>query len=62
MSKKKASKETKRLYDNSECSDKDPSSLSTSWQGRVCVLDPEKSVVAQKMGFSEKGEYAIKVR
>lgn len=34
----------------------------TSWQGRVFILDPKKSVIADKIGAEIKGEYAIKVR
>jgi RNA polymerase subunit RPABC4/transcription elongation factor Spt4 len=62
MSRKKASRESKLLIDG----DVDPltgsKDLSTNWQGRVNVLDPLKSVIAEKMGFKAKGEYAIKVR
>ena len=62
MTKKKADKISKKLYSQQECTGKDPTSLSSSWQGRVIVVDPQKSFIAKKMGFSEKGEYAIKVR
>ncbi|MFW6230524.1 MAG: transcription elongation factor subunit Spt4 [Nanoarchaeota archaeon] len=34
----------------------------TSWQGRVFILDPKKSFIADKVGAEIKGEYAIKVR
>lgn len=33
-----------------------------SWQGRIYILDPNKSEIAKKIGITVKGEYAIKVR
>lgn len=62
MSKKKADKYTKKLFGPSECTGKDPTTLTATWQGRVVVLDAQKSFIAKKMGFNENGEYAIKVR
>jgi RNA polymerase subunit RPABC4/transcription elongation factor Spt4 len=32
------------------------------WQGRLNILDANKSMIAQKIGIKVKGEYAIKVR
>ena len=34
----------------------------TSFQGRVYIFDPKRSVVADKTGAELKGEYAIKIR
>ena len=62
MSKKKASRETKLLVDGDEDPLTGSKDLSTNWQGKVYVLDPNKSLIAEKMGFKAKGEYAIKVR
>tara|TARA_Y100000310_G_C20564426_1_gene754714 strand:- start:199 stop:378 length:180 start_codon:yes stop_codon:yes gene_type:complete len=31
-----------------------------NWKGRLAVLDPEKSKIAEKVGIKVKGEYAIK--
>lgn len=36
--------------------------FSTNWLGRLHVLNPEKSEIGKKVGFSVEGEYAIKVR
>ncbi len=33
-----------------------------SWQGRIYILDSNKSEIAKKIGITVKGEYAIKVR
>jgi DNA-directed RNA polymerase subunit E" len=32
------------------------------WSGYLCVIDPEKSEVAKRMGLKVPGEYAMKVR
>jgi DNA-directed RNA polymerase subunit E" len=32
------------------------------WSGYLCVIDPEKSEVAKRMGLKIPGEYAMKVR
>lgn len=58
--KKVAHKKTQRLYDlNAETKS---SEYSSSWQGRIVINDPDKSVVARRVGFREAGEYALKVR
>ncbi len=61
MVKKKACKHSKLLInDIKECPADD--TLANSWQGRINVLDPEKSEIAKKVGHDKAGEYAIKVR
>jgi DNA-directed RNA polymerase subunit E" len=62
MSKKKACKSCKLFYEGEVCPICKSSSSSTSWQGRLYVLDASKSEIAQKIGVTIKGEYAIKVR
>jgi DNA-directed RNA polymerase subunit E" len=36
--------------------------FSNTWQGRINVLNPEKSDIAKKCAITSKGEYAVKVR
>ncbi len=61
--KREVCKKTKKFMDDPNFKDhKADQGTTTSWQGRVYVLDPEKSEIGSKMSFSEKGEYAIKVR
>lgn len=62
MSKKRASRESKLLVEGNEDPLTGSKDLSSNWQGRVFILDAEKSMIAEKMGFKVKGEYAIKVR
>ena len=37
-------------------------SFTTTYYGKIAVLNPEKSRVAKTMGIKFKGEYAIKIR
>ena len=60
--KKKASRDTKMLVEGNEDPITGSKDLSTNWQGRIFILDAANSVIAEKMGYKVKGEYAIKVR
>ena len=60
--KKKACKRCKIFVEGNECRICKGNQFSTNWQGRLYILDPNKSVIAEKIGIKEKGEYAIKVK
>ena len=60
--KKKACKKCKLFVDGNECPICKGNQFSLNWQGRLYIVDPNKSAVAQKIGIGAKGEYAIKVR
>ncbi|MBI2661526.1 DNA-directed RNA polymerase subunit E'' [Candidatus Woesearchaeota archaeon] len=60
--KKKVCKKCKIFVDGGECPLCKGNQFSTNWQGRLFVIDPDKSLIAQKIGLKAKGEYAIKVR
>ena len=62
MAKKKVCKKCKVFVDGNECPVCKGNKFSTNWQGRISILDPEKSSIAKKVGMKAKGEYAIKVR
>jgi len=36
--------------------------FTTNWQGRINIVDADKSMIAEKVGIKVKGEYVIKVR
>ena len=57
---KVAHKKTQKLYDLT--AETKGSEYSSSWQGRIIINDPEKSLVARRIGVTEAGEYALKVR
>ena len=59
---RKACRKCKLLIKGSECPVCKNTNLTDSWQGRINVLDPDKSEIAKKINITAKGEYAIKVR
>ncbi len=36
--------------------------FSTNWQGRIAVIDANKSKIAKEIDIEVKGEYALKAR
>jgi len=62
MVKKKACKNCKIFADDSVCPICKNAVFSTSWQGRLQILDVENSEIAKKVNHPINGEYAIKVR
>jgi len=60
--KKKVCKQCKIVVEGNECPICKGNQFSINWQGRVAILDPNKSIIAEKIGLKAKGEYAIKVR
>ena len=60
--KKKVCKKCKIFVEGNECPVCKSNNFATSWQGRLHILDANKSFISQKIGITVKGEYAIKVR
>ena len=59
---KKVCKNCKIVYESGNCPLCKGNETATSWQGRVNVLDANKSEIAKKIGIDIKGEYVLKVR
>ncbi len=59
---KKVCKKCKIFVDGEECPLCKGNQFSTNWQGRMYILDANKSTIAQKISLTSHGEYAIKVR
>jgi DNA-directed RNA polymerase subunit E" len=63
MPKSKACKICKTIFETGEkcpkCGSKD---YIEGFKGRIVVLNPEKSELAQKVNIKEKGNFAIKTR
>ena len=38
------------------------SSFTQTFQGKVAIVDPEKSFIAKQLGIAIKGDYALKIR
>jgi DNA-directed RNA polymerase subunit E" len=62
MTKRKVCKQCKMFVDGPDCPVCHTQNFSTNFQGRIFIVDPEKSEIAQKVGLTHKGEYAIKAR
>ncbi len=59
---KKVCKKCKIFVKGDKCPICKGNQFTTIWQGRINILDANKSMIAEKVGIKEKGEYAIKVR
>ncbi|MBI2667689.1 DNA-directed RNA polymerase subunit E'' [Candidatus Woesearchaeota archaeon] len=44
-----------------DCPTVKQSQYANNWQGRINIIDANKSEIAKKIGAKVKGEYAIKV-
>jgi len=62
MAKKKVCKSCKYFFEGNECPLCKSNQTATTWQGRLNVLDANKSQIGEKLEKKVKGEYAIKVR
>lgn len=63
MPKDKACKICHKIYETGEkCPDCDSKEYSDSFKGRIIVLNPEKSEIAQKLNIKRKGNFAIKTK
>lgn len=45
-----------------KCTNCQSKEITEGFKGRIVVVDPEKSELAQKLNLKEKGNFAIKVR
>jgi len=62
MSKEKACKICKKIYDEGECPKCGSKESIEGFKGRIVVVNPEKSEIAQKLNIKSKGNFAIKTR
>jgi DNA-directed RNA polymerase subunit E" len=62
MVKKKCCKRCKMFVEGNECPVCRDGKFSNNWQGRIYVVDTERSEIGKKIGITLKGEYALKCR
>lgn len=62
MAKSKVCKKCKVFVEGDKCPICKNAQFSTNWQGKVSVLDANKSQVAKFVGLKSKGEFVIKVK
>jgi len=61
MAKEKACKNCKLIYEGESCPSCGKKEFSDSFKGKVEIIDPEKSEMAQRLKVNKKGVYAIKL-
>ncbi len=59
---KKICKTCKIFFKEENCPICKGNQTATSFNGRINILDANKSLIAKKLGITMKGEYAIKIR
>lgn len=59
---KKACKNCKTIYEGEKCPECNTKESTTEFKGKIIITDPEKSEIAQKLGFKKPGTYAIKIK
>lgn len=62
MVKQKACKICNKIYEGDKCPICESKESTEGFKGRIVVLNPEKSEIAQKLKLKHKGEFAIKTR
>jgi len=62
MPKEKACKICNKIYEGEKCPRCEAKESTETIKGKIIVLDPEKSEIAQKLNIKGKGTFAIKTR
>ncbi len=61
MPKEKACKICKRIYEEDECPNCAKKEITNTFKGKVEIINPEKSEVANQLKINRKGLYAIRL-
>ncbi|MEK6835736.1 MAG: transcription elongation factor subunit Spt4 [Nanoarchaeota archaeon] len=59
---KKVCKKCKIFVEKDTCPICNDKQFTTTWKGRIVILDVNKSEIAKKLEIKKDGEYAIKTR
>ena len=62
MPKQKACKICSTIYEGDKCPKCESKESTESFKGRIVVLNPENSEIANKLNLKNKGNFAIKTR
>ena len=62
MTKQKACKICNKIHEEEKCPRCGSKESTESFKGRIVVLNPEKSEIAQQLKIKDKGNFAIKTR
>lgn len=55
-------KECHRVVGGQVCDACNSTALTSDWSGYVVIIDPQKSLIAKRLGVKIPGKYALKVR
>ena len=58
----KACKQCKAIYEGAQCPECASKEFTDAFKGKITVLDPEKSEIANKLNLKKKGLFAIRLR
>ena len=61
MAKEKACKQCKSVFEGAKCPKCGSDEFSDSFKGKIMVINPEQSEVAQNLKIKDKGKFAIKL-
>ena len=62
MAKSKACRLCSRIFEGEKCPACGPKESTESFKGRVVILNPEKSEIANKLNIKVKVNFAVKTR
>ncbi len=62
MVKEKACKICNTIYEGDKCPKCESKESTESFKGKIAILNPEESEIAQKLNLKGKGNFAIKTR
>lgn len=62
MSKPKACKICNTIHEEDKCPKCESREFTENFKGRIVLLNPEKSEIAQKLNLKDKGNFAIKTK
>ncbi|MEM3374520.1 MAG: transcription elongation factor subunit Spt4 [Candidatus Woesearchaeota archaeon] len=62
MVKEKVCKNCKIFVEGEQCPICKESNFTNTYQGKLYIIDANKSFIAQQLEIKEKGKYAIKIR
>ncbi|MFA7707627.1 MAG: transcription elongation factor subunit Spt4 [Candidatus Pacearchaeota archaeon] len=61
MSKEKACKHCKRIYEGDTCPNCERKETTETFKGKVEIISPDKSEIAKELKVNKPGLYAVKI-
>jgi RNA polymerase subunit RPABC4/transcription elongation factor Spt4 len=61
MAKEKICKNCKTIYEDTKCPNCQSEDFAENFKGKITMLNPEQSEIAQHLNIKKKGSFAIKI-